>query len=64
MIREGTYLAPGTTVNFQISKGKSITVENKAGVSEDEFKKYISGLGLSLGTRSTAYSDKAAGNDS
>ena len=57
----GTYLAPGTTVNFQISKGKSITVENKAGVSEDEFKKYISGLGLSLGTRSTAYSDKAAG---
>ena len=57
----GTYLAPGTTVNFQISKGKSITVENKAGVSEDEFQKYISGLGLSLGTRSTAYSDKAAG---
>ncbi|MBS5000338.1 PASTA domain-containing protein [Holdemania filiformis] len=57
----GTYLAPGTTVNFQISKGKSITVENKAGVSENEFKKYISGLGLSLGTRSTAYSDKAAG---
>ena len=57
----GTYLAPGTTVNFQISKGKSITVENKAGVSEDEFKKYISGLGLSLGTCSTAYSDKAAG---
>ena len=57
----GTYLSPGTTVNFQISKGKSVTVENKAGSSEDDFKKYISGLGLSLGTRSTAYSDKAAG---
>ncbi|MSA72017.1 PASTA domain-containing protein [Holdemania massiliensis] len=57
----GTYLSPGTTVNFQISKGKSVTVENKAGSSEDDFKKYISSLGLNLGTRSTVYSDKAAG---
>lgn len=59
-VSSGTYMAPGTKVYFEISKGKSVTVDSKSGVSEDEFKNYITGLGLKLGSRSTAYHDSIA----
>ncbi len=55
----GTYTS-GETFNYGLSLGKSdtkVTVADKSGSSESEFKSYIEGLGLVLGTRSTAYSD-------
>ena len=55
----GTYTS-GETFNYGLSLGKSdtkVTVTDKSGSSESEFKSYIEGLGLVLGTRSTAYSD-------
>ena len=56
----GTYVS-GETFNYGLSLGKSsdgkVTVSDKSGSTESSFKSYIEGLGLVLGTRSTAYSD-------
>lgn len=50
--------------NYGLSKGKSdssssdsVSVVSKANSSESDFKAYIEGLGLSLGIKSTEYSD-------
>ncbi len=52
---------PGTSVKVVVAIGKKVTVVNKAGSGLDDFKKYISGLGLKLGTITYTYHDTIAG---
>ncbi|MBR4469845.1 MAG: hypothetical protein IKS54_00830 [Erysipelotrichaceae bacterium] len=56
----GTYVK-NETFNYGLSLGKApdntVSVSSKAGSSESDFKAYIEGLGLVLGTKSTEYSD-------
>ncbi len=57
----GTYV-PGETFNYGLSLGKSsspstVTVSSRKNDTEAEFKAYIEGLGLKLGTKTTEYSD-------
>ena len=56
----GTY-EKGETFNYGLSLGKipddSVNVVSKANATESEFKSYIEGLGLNLGTKSTEYSN-------
>ncbi len=56
----GSYLNPGSEVYFEVSKGRTVQVENRAGSTESDFRSYIEGLGLTLGARSTLYSDTVA----
>lgn len=57
----GSYSA-GSTVNYKVSLGKDtrVNVVSKAGTSVTDFSSYITGLGLKLGTKTTAYSDTYA----
>ena len=60
----GTYVN-GEVIHYTLSLGKKgeapkVTVTSYAGKSETEFKNYISGLKLNLGTRSVTYSDTVA----
>ena len=54
----------GSTIKIVVSKGKEpvyVTVESFIGKTENEFKTWVSSKKLTLGTRSTAYTNDAAG---
>ncbi|NLC96133.1 MAG: PASTA domain-containing protein [Erysipelotrichaceae bacterium] len=52
-----TMVAPGTTITIKIAVPKKISVVSKAGSSENDFKTYITNLGLTLGSKSERYDD-------
>ena len=51
------YCAPGSKIVITVAVGKPVDVANKAGVSESDFKSYLSSIGMGIGTRSETYSD-------
>lgn len=60
----GTY-TKGEVIHYTLSLGKksqapTVNVTSYAGKTENDFKSYISGLKLNLGSRSTAYSNSVA----
>ena len=61
-INATTEVAPGTSIQVKVAGAAKITVDNKAGTKEADFKNYITGLGLVLGNKTEKYDDsKAAG---
>ena len=51
----------GSSINYVVSIGKNtVNVVSKAGTSEADFISYLTGLGLSKGTRSEEYSSSVA----
>lgn len=60
VVTSQTLVAPGTKVYIKVARGKTINVTNKAGTSENDFKTYITGLGLKVGSKSERYDDNRA----
>lgn len=56
-IQEKTVVDKNTEITLTISKVK---VENKANTSEKDFEAYLKGLGMSLGTKTSQFSDTVA----
>ncbi len=52
--------APGSVITIEVATGRKVTVENKAGTAEADFKAYLSSLGLKPGNISYDYSDTIA----
>lgn len=52
-----TTVDTGTTITIKVAKLQSKNVENKAGSSYDDFKKYVEGLGMKVGSKSEQYND-------
>ncbi|MEG2995280.1 MAG: PASTA domain-containing protein [Erysipelotrichaceae bacterium] len=52
-----TTVDTGTTITIKVAKLQSKNVENKAGSSYDDFKKYVEGLGMKVGTKTERYND-------
>ncbi|MEG0359751.1 MAG: hypothetical protein RR598_10840, partial [Anaerorhabdus sp.] len=44
-------------ITIKVAKLQSKNVENKAGSSYDDFKKYVEGLGMKVGTKTERYND-------
>ncbi|MFV0479121.1 MAG: PASTA domain-containing protein [Anaerorhabdus sp.] len=51
-----TEVSVGSTITVQVAKEKTVSVSSKSGSTEADFKNYIEGLGLVIGTKSTRYS--------
>lgn len=57
-----TTVDTGTTITIKVAKLQSKNVESKAGSSYDDFKKYVEGLGMKVGSKGTdRYSDYTPG---
>lgn len=52
-----TTVDTGTTITIKVAKLKSVNVESKAGSSFEDFKKYIEGLGMKVGSKTERYND-------
>lgn len=57
VVSGSTTVDTGTTVTLEVAKVKSVSVASKAGSSYDDFKKYIEGLGMKLGSKTDRYND-------
>lgn len=57
VVSGSTTVDTGTTVTLEVAKAKSVNVESKAGSSYDDFKKYVEGLGMKVGSKTERYSD-------
>lgn len=60
VVSAATTVDTGTTIVVEVAKTKSTTVENKAGTTEANFKTYVTGLGLVVGTKTERYSSTVA----
>jgi|GEM_PF-1127939 len=52
--------APGSKVEIWVAIGRQVSAESKTGTSEADFKTYLNGLGLGVGSRSEKYSDSVS----
>lgn len=60
VVSAATTVDTGTTIVVEVAKTKSTTVDNKAGTTEANFKTYVTGLGLVVGTKTERYSSTVA----
>ncbi|SJZ85595.1 PASTA domain-containing protein [Anaerorhabdus furcosa] len=61
-VSSATTVDTGTTITIKVARLKSVNVESKAGASYDDFKKYVEGLGMKVGSKGTdRYSDYTSG---
>lgn len=57
VVSGSTTVDTGTTVTLEVAKVKSVNVENKAGSTYDNFKKYVEELGMKVGSKTDRYND-------